>query len=195
MRKICFATRNVHKIHEVKIKLGDDFYVVSLDELGCTEDIPETTGTIEGNSKQKAAYIWEKYQIDCFADDSGLEVKALNGAPGVDSAFYSGSRIFADNIALLLKNLEGVTDREAQFKTVITLVVQGQFYQFEGIIKGEILLKGRGEDGFGYDPVFLPEGEQRSFAEMELTEKNLISHRAKATEKLISFLRSLEQNS
>ncbi len=191
MRKICFATRNIHKIQEVKAKLGDDVHIISLDELGCKEELPETTGTIEGNSRQKAGYIWEKYQVDCFADDSGLEVKALNGAPGVDSAFYAGSRIFADNITLLLKNMDGISKREAQFKTVITLVIQGQYHQFEGIIKGQILYEPKGKDGFGYDPVFLPEGAQESFAEMDISKKNLISHRAKATEKLIKFLESL----
>jgi len=189
--EICFATRNSHKIEEVKSKLEDDFKIISLDELGSEEEIPETTGTITGNSHQKAAYIWEKYGVDCFADDSGLEIEALNGEPGVDSAHYSGSRDFGQNIALVLKNLEGKTNRKAQFKTVITLVLKGEYVQFEGIVKGEILTELRGKDGFGYDPIFLPEGFKDTFAEMSLEQKNQISHRAKAVAMLIEYLNAL----
>lgn len=187
--KICFATRNTNKIKEIKAVLGNRFEVLSLDEIGCQEELPETTKTIEGNSQQKAQYVWEKYQIDCFADDSGLEVDALNGEPGVDSAFYSGSRDFDKNIDSLLKNLDGKTNRKAQFKTVITLIQKGESKQFTGLAKGEILTSRKGKDGFGYDPVFLPEGFEQTFAEMPLAEKNKISHRGKAVQQLVEYLK------
>lgn len=187
--KLCFATRNSNKIREIKQELGDTFEILSLDDVNCHEEIPETTGTIEGNSKQKALYVWEKYQINCFADDSGLEVDALNGEPGVDSAHYSGSRDFDANIDLLLKNLAGVDNRQASFKTVITLITAGKVQQFTGTIKGNILKERRGEEGFGYDPVFLPNAYDQTFAEMSLDEKNKISHRAQALRKLIDFLK------
>jgi len=189
--KLCFATRNPNKIKEIKAKLGDAFEIVNLDDIQCQEELPETTGTIEGNSAQKAQFVWEHYKVNCFADDSGLEVAALAGAPGVDSAMYAGVHGDSEaNIKLLLKNLQAVNHREAQFKTVITLVIDGKTHQFEGIIEGTILEEKKGEEGFGYDPVFLPKGYQQTFAEMPLEEKNRISHRSKATEKLIQFLQS-----
>ncbi len=188
MEAICFATRNQHKIQEISAQLGDNFKIISLDAIGCTEDLPETTGTIEGNSQQKAQYIWDNYQIDCFADDSGLEVEALNGAPGVDSAYYAGTRDFKANIDLLLENLEGQNNRNAQFKTVITLVRAGVYHQFTGIVKGQILPVAQGTEGFGYDPIFKPEGHSQTFAEMPLEAKNKISHRALAVKQLIEFL-------
>ena len=189
--KLCFATRNVNKIKEIKAKLGDAFEIVSLADIQCNEELPETTGTIEGNSAQKAQFVWEHYQVNCFADDSGLEVAALSGAPGVDSAMYAGIHGDSEaNIKLLLKNLQGVAQRDAQFKTVITLVLNGDVHQFEGTIEGTILEDTKGQQGFGYDPVFLPIGYSQTFAQMSFEEKNKISHRSLATEKLIAFLQS-----
>jgi len=189
--KLCFATRNTNKIKEIKAKLGDAFEIVSLEDIQCQEELPETTGTIEGNSAQKAQFVWEHYNINCFADDSGLEVTALAGAPGVDSAMYAGVHGDSEaNIQLLLKNLQGISQREAQFKTVITLVLNGKTHQFEGTIAGSILEEKKGSEGFGYDPVFLPKGYPQTFAEMPLEEKNKISHRSLATEKLIQYLQS-----
>ncbi|OJJ21443.1 non-canonical purine NTP pyrophosphatase [marine bacterium AO1-C] len=189
--KLCFATRNANKIKEIKDKLGDAFEIVSLEDIQCKEELPETTGTIEGNSAQKAQFVWEHYKINCFADDSGLEVDALNGAPGVDSAMYAGVHGDSEaNIKLLLKNLQGTIHRKAHFKTVITLILNGDTHQFEGTIEGSILPETKGQEGFGYDPVFLPKGYQQTFAEMSLEEKNKISHRSLATEKLIQFLQS-----
>ena len=189
--KLCFATRNVNKIKEIKAKLGDAFEIVSLADIQCNEELPETTGTIEGNSAQKAQFVWEHYQGNCFADDSGLEVAALSGAPGVDSAMYAGIHGDSEaNIKLLLKNLQGVAQRDAQFKTVITLVLNGDVHQFEGTIEGTILEDTKGQQGFGYDPVFLPIGYSQTFAQMSFEEKNKISHRSLATEKLIAFLQS-----
>lgn len=187
-QKICFATRNQNKIKEILQKLDNNFEILSLDEINCSEELPETTGTIEGNSTQKAQYVWDKYQINCFADDSGLEVDALNGEPGVNSAFYAGTRDFDSNITLLLKNLEETEHRKANFKTVITLILDGKEIQFTGIAEGDILKEKRGYDGFGYDPVFLPKGFDKTFAEMTLEEKNQISHRAKATLQLVEYL-------
>ncbi|MEM1137161.1 MAG: non-canonical purine NTP diphosphatase [Bacteroidota bacterium] len=188
---ICFATNNQHKLTEVKALLADSFNIISLQEIDCLEDIPETQATIEGNSAQKALYVRDKYQIDCFADDTGLEVMALNNAPGVYSARYAGSqRNSQDNMALLLKNLENITERAARFKTVITLVYQGETHAFEGIVEGEITQSPKGEHGFGYDPVFRPKGYKQTFAELSASEKNKISHRALAIEKLVAFLKT-----
>ena len=188
MPKLCFATANANKLKEVKAALNQTFELISLADLNHHEEIPETSGTIEGNSLQKAQFIWDKYQIDCFADDSGLEVEALDGAPGVDSAFYSGSRDFDANIRLLLQNLQGKSNRNAQFKSVFTLILQGEIKQFTGTIQGQIIQQKRGEKGFGYDPVFMPDGYEVTFAEMTLDEKNQISHRAKALKQLLTFL-------
>ncbi|MBS1491827.1 MAG: RdgB/HAM1 family non-canonical purine NTP pyrophosphatase [Bacteroidetes bacterium] len=188
--ELCFATHNLNKLEEVKKILGSSYNLQGLAEIGCTEELPETTGTIAGNSRQKAEYVFAKYGAACFADDSGLEVEALQGAPGVDSAFYAGpQKSYQDNVALLLHNLTGVTNRSARFITIITFITEARkVWQFEGILKGEITDSPRGVKGFGYDPVFLPAGSARTLAEMELTEKNTISHRAKAMELFLSFL-------
>lgn len=187
--KLCFATNNDHKISEVQKCLPADIALVSLKEIGCVEQLAETTATIPGNSRQKAEYVFQHYHVDCFADDSGLEVEALNGAPGVDSAMYAGpQRSHKDNIELLLKNLEGIAFRKARFITVITLILHGTSHQFEGILNGTIIDSPRGTGGFGYDPVFVPEGETRTLAELTMDEKNAISHRARAIQKLLHFL-------
>ncbi|MES2730734.1 MAG: RdgB/HAM1 family non-canonical purine NTP pyrophosphatase [Bacteroidota bacterium] len=194
--KLCFATNNAHKLHEISLLLPASFVLVSLDQIGCHEELAETQDTIEGNSRQKAEYVWEQYGVQCFADDTGLEVAALNNEPGVYSARYAGSqRNSEDNIDLLLKNLADKPDRltlprGAQFKTVITLVLGDITHQFEGIVKGEILRGRRGKGGFGYDSVFLPEGYNHTFAEMNTEEKGRISHRGRAFEKLLAFLKS-----
>jgi XTP/dITP diphosphohydrolase len=185
----CFATNNQHKIQEVKELVGSSISILSLQDIGCHEELKEEHPTIEGNSLQKARYVFSQYHIPCFADDSGLEVVALNGEPGVHSAYYSGSRDFNSNIALVLKKLQGRSNRKAHFKTVITLVAPAIQKQFEGILKGQILVEKRGEQGFGYDPIFLPDGYQKTLAEISLTEKNKISHRAQAVDKLIMFLK------
>ena len=185
----CFATNNQHKIQEVKELVGSSISILSLQDIGCHEELKEEQPTIEGNSLQKARYVFSQYHIPCFADDSGLEVAALNGEPGVHSAYYSGSRDFNSNIALVLKKLQGRSNRTAHFKTVITLVAPAIQKQFEGILKGQILVEKRGEQGFGYDPIFLPDGYQKTLAEISLTEKNKISHRAQAVDKLIMFLK------
>ncbi|MBD2699096.1 RdgB/HAM1 family non-canonical purine NTP pyrophosphatase [Spirosoma sp. BT702] len=186
--ELCFATNNQHKIDEVAGQLGQLFTLKTLRDIGCYVELPETTGTIPGNSRQKAEYVWTHFGISCFADDSGLEVDALNGEPGVDSAFYSGSRDFRKNIEKLLTNLTYVTNRKAQFRTVFTLILQGVEYQFEGIITGQIQFEPRGDGGFGYDPIFQPDGYKRTFAEMSITEKNGISHRSRALAKMITYL-------
>jgi XTP/dITP diphosphohydrolase len=187
--KLCFATNNAHKLEEIQAILGDSFELISLAETGCEEELPETGDTLEANSLQKARYLYDHYHINCFADDSGLEVYALGGEPGVDSAHYAGpQRSHADNVNLLLRNLTDKTDRSARFRTVITLIQNGEITQFEGSIKGQIISELRGTEGFGYDPIFVPEGYETTFAEMSLTEKGKISHRAKAFEKLLAFL-------
>lgn len=187
--KLCFATNNAHKLEEIQAILGDSFELISLAATGCTEELPETGNTLEANSLQKAQYLYDHYQVNCFADDSGLEVQALNGEPGVDSAHYAGpQRSHADNVNLLLKNLGDTTDRSAKFRTVITLIQNGEITQFEGNIEGKIISNLRGTQGFGYDPIFVPEGYETTFAEMSLSEKGKISHRAKAFEKLVAFL-------
>jgi len=189
--KLCFATNNSHKLSEVKSLLDGKFHIVSLQDTGCTEELEETTGTISGNSAQKAEYVYTKYKVDCFADDSGLEVAFLNNEPGVDSAIYAGpQRSHDDNITLLLKNLEGIENRKARFITVITLIVSGNHFQFEGILDGRILNEKHGSGGFGYDPIFVPNGFDKTLAQMTMEEKNRISHRAKAIEKLVAFLKS-----
>ena len=192
MKTICFATNNANKLEEIQQMLGTSFEIKGLKDIGCEEDIPETSPTIEGNSRLKAQYVWEKYGISCFADDTGLEVHALNGEPGVYSARYAGpQRNSNDNIDLLLKNLADKQDRSAQFKTVMTLILNGEEQQFEGIAKGTILHERTGAKGFGYDPVFQPEGYASSFAEMTMDEKNAISHRGKSVRKLVAYLQSI----
>jgi XTP/dITP diphosphohydrolase len=192
MKKICFATNNKHKLEEVK-HIVADFEIISLDELGCFDELEETQPTLEGNSLQKASFIFDHYKIPCFADDTGLEVEALQGAPGVYSARYAGEQKKSnDNIDLLLKNLHGQANRRAQFRTVITVMGLGETKTFQGVIKGIITETKKGTDGFGYDPVFQPEGYTKTFAEMTMTEKNKVSHRALAVEKLVAFLKDIQ---
>lgn len=188
--EICFATNNLHKIKELNSLLGEDIQLLSLEAIGCTEELAETSPTIEGNSAQKAGYVYEKFGVACFADDTGLEVEALNGAPGVYSARYAGPACKAeDNMILLIQNLEGKPSRVARFKTVITYFDKdGNKNQFEGIVNGHIISEKRGTNGFGYDPIFIADGYEVTFAEMELSEKNKISHRALAVKKLVTFL-------
>ncbi len=187
--KICFATNNKNKLREIKEKLGKAYDIISLSDLNHSEELPETHDTLEENSIEKARYIFDLYQINCFADDTGLLVEALNGEPGVNSARYAGpDKNSEENIKLLLKNLEGITNRSAKFITVITLISEGKIYQFTGEIKGTITNRQVGVSGFGYDPIFIPEGWQKTFAELDLREKNKISHRSKAVDKLVEFL-------
>ena len=187
--RLVFATNNQHKITEIRALLGSDFNIITLKEAGITIDIPEPYNTLEENARTKAVTIFEMTGMDCFGEDTGLEAEALNGEPGVKSARYAGDgRDFAANIEKLLQNLEGKTNRAARFRTVISLIVNGKEQQFEGICAGKIIEHHRGGDGFGYDPVFVPDGESLTFAEMSLEEKNVFSHRGKAMKKLISFL-------
>jgi XTP/dITP diphosphohydrolase len=189
--KIVFATANRHKLDEVSAILGHGFELVTPAELGITEDVPETSDTLAGNALQKARYIYERTGVDCFADDTGLEVAALGGAPGVHSARYAGEgHDFAANNRLLLSNLAGSSDRSARFCTVIALILGGQEYLFEGVVEGRIIDEYRGGEGFGYDPIFVPEGSELTFAEMPADQKNHISHRAHAVEKLATFLKT-----
>ena len=190
--KICFATNNPHKLQEVSRLLGDSFQVLSLKEINCEDELPETHKTLEGNSFEKAAYVYQRYGISCIADDTGLEVNALDGAPGVYSARFAGPQKDShDNTQLLLEKLKGVTDRSARFRTVITFIHEGNVHSFEGVVYGQIADQLRGNEGFGYDPVFIPEGYDISFAEMTLEQKNHISHRGIAIRKLVDFLRNL----
>jgi XTP/dITP diphosphohydrolase len=187
--KIVFATNNANKILEIQSMLPESIEIISLESIGCHEEIPETADTIEENAIMKANYVTEKYGYDCFADDTGLEVDALNGEPGVFSARYAGEQRSAeDNMTLLFSNLKDKTNRKAQFKTVITLNLKGKQYLFTGIARGEITLERAGNQGFGYDPIFRPEGYQETFAQLPLQTKNKISHRGKATVELIAFL-------
>ena len=190
MKALCFATNNNNKTEEIRALLGPFFLLKNLKDIGCAEELPETQPTIEGNAWQKAQYVFDNYGIACFADDTGLEVEALNGEPGVYSARYAGSqRNDRDNMSLLLSRLEKSNNRKARFKTVISWVENGRTENFEGLVYGTIIDSPRGSNGFGYDPVFVPDGFDKTFAEMELTQKNLISHRAIAVKKLINFLR------
>ena len=190
MTDICFATNNQHKLVEVKNLLGNEFNVLSLEDIGCSEELPENQSTLEGNSLEKAKYVLDHYQINCFADDTGLEVEALGGAPGVYSARYAGpQKNNEENISLLLKNLATHKNRKAQFRTVFTLFYNQTCYQFEGVVKGKIINEKKGDQGFGYDPVFVPDHYDKTFAEMPLEEKGIISHRGIATRKLVEFLK------
>ncbi|MDC8003708.1 non-canonical purine NTP diphosphatase [Aureisphaera galaxeae] len=187
--KLVFATHNQHKFREVKALMPSHIELVNLTDIGCFDDIPETAETIEGNAKLKADYVRDHYSLPCFADDTGLEVTALNGAPGVYSARYAGAEKSAEaNMDLLLENLEGAQDRSAQFKTVIALSMQGKEELFPGICKGEIIHERKGDQGFGYDPIFLPQGYDKTFAEMEQEEKGKISHRGRAIALLLDYL-------
>ena len=188
--KLCFATNNAHKLEEIQAILGNSFELLNLNDIHCKEELPETGNTLEANSLQKAQYLYDNYHIDCFADDTGLEVNALGGEPGVYSARYAGEqRSHVDNINLLLKNLVNKPNRSARFRTVITLIQNAKVTQFEGMINGKIIEDLRGTEGFGYDPVFIPENYDRTFAEMTLLEKGEISHRARAFQKLVAFLK------
>ncbi|MFH1121143.1 MAG: non-canonical purine NTP diphosphatase [Bacteroidota bacterium] len=190
MKPIVFATNNKHKIAEIQAILNDELNVIPLSAIGCTEDIPETSLTIEGNASQKAHYVNEKYKVDCFADDTGLEVDALGGKPGVNSARYAGhGHDFEANITKLLKELNGQLSRRARFKTVISLVTDDNEIMFDGIINGIIINERLGTNGFGYDPVFIPDGYKQTFAQMPAELKNSISHRAIATRKLVRYLK------
>lgn len=186
--KLVFATNNKNKLKEVQAMLTN-FEIVSLAGIKCLDDIPETADTLEGNAILKANYITEKFSLNCFADDTGLEVDALNKEPGVFSARYAGEENNAEkNMNKLLKNLENISNRKAQFRTAIALNIQGKQFIFEGFCEGDILKEKQGESGFGYDPIFMPKGYNKSFAEMNLNEKGNISHRGKAIQKLVTFL-------
>ena len=208
MNKIVFATNNKHKLEEIRSILGEDFEVLSLSDIGCHEDIPETSDTLEGNAMQKAQYVFDKYGYDCFADDTGLEVDALGGEPGIYSARYAAldgddsiSHDSEANMAKLLRKLEGVENRKARFRTVIALITTKDnspsligregvgLLLFEGIVNGSIISERRGGEGFGYDPIFQPEGYDKTFAELGSEIKNHISHRARAVEKLAHYLK------
>lgn len=187
--KIVFATNNKNKIKEIQSMLPPSIEIISLESIGCHEGIPETADTIEGNAIMKANYVTQKYGYDCFADDTGLEVEALDGEPGVFSARYAGEQKSSeDNMDKLLLNLKNISDRDAHFKTVIALNLKGEQYLFAGIARGTITLDKKGDQGFGYDPIFKPEGFQETFAQLSLETKNAISHRGKATQELIAFL-------
>lgn len=190
--KLVFATNNLNKLKEVQALMPEHIQLLSLKDIECTEDIPETQDTIEGNAIQKAEYLKTHYGYDCFADDTGLEVKTLDGAPGVHSARYAGPQRNADdNTNKLLEELNNNSNRQAQFKTVIALQLNGELHTFTGICKGDITTEKKGQGGFGYDPVFQPEGYTQTFAEITLEEKNKIGHRGKAVQQLIGFLQSL----
>lgn len=189
-KKLVVATNNTHKLEEISAILGEEMELLSLKDIQCNADIPETADTLEGNARQKAQYIYNNYGMNCFADDTGLEVEALNGAPGVFSARYAGDGHDSEaNMQKLLQELEGKENRKAQFRTAICLIMNGEEYLFEGIVKGEIIEEKRGGAGFGYDPIFVPEGYDLTFAELGNDIKNTISHRARAVEKLCSFLK------
>ena len=188
-KKLVVATNNVHKLEEIAAILGNKMELLSLKDIQCNVDIPETANTLEGNARQKAMYIYENYGMDCFADDTGLEVEALDGAPGVFSARYAGDGHDSEaNMQKLLAELDGKENRKAQFRTAICLIMHGKEYLFEGIVKGIIIKEKRGNTGFGYDPIFVPEGHSLTFAELGNDIKNTISHRACAVEKLCQFL-------
>ena len=207
MYKIVFATNNQHKLEEIRSILGEDFKVLSLSDIGCHEDIPETSDTLEGNAMQKAQYVFDKYDYACFADDTGLEVEALGGEPGIYSARYAAldgddsiSHDSEANMAKLLRKLEGIENRKARFRTVIALITNAplpigegmgeRLLLFEGIVNGSIIKERRGGEGFGYDPIFQPEGYDKTFAELGNEVKNHISHRARAVQKLADYLKS-----
>ncbi len=188
-KKFVFATNNAHKLEEVSAILGEKVELLSMKDINCQVDIPETADTLEGNALLKARYIFDNYQLDCFADDTGLEVEALNGAPGVYSARYAGDAHNSEaNMKKLLQDMEGIENRKAQFRTVFALIVNGKEHLFEGIVKGEITKTRRGNSGFGYDPIFIPEGYTQTYAEMGNELKNKISHRAVGVNKLCNFL-------
>ena len=191
MLELVFATDNAHKLEEVQAIVGDKFEIKSLNDIDCHDDIPETGITFQENAQQKTDYLVNKYGLYCFGDDSGLEIDALNGEPGVYSARYSGSRDMEKNIQLVLDKLGNSTNRTARFKTVISLYLNEQQHFFEGSIEGRIIEELRGDKGFGYDPIFIPNGYDKTFAEMTAEEKNKISHRAVAVQKMADFLKKI----
>lgn len=192
IEQLVFASANENKVKEVEQKMNSIIPLIGLKAIGCNEEIPETSDTLEGNARQKAWYVWNNYHVNCFADDTGLEIASLNNEPGVYSARYAGEHKNSDdNIAKVLKNLDGIEDRSARFRTVICLIIDGKEHLFEGTAEGQIATELKGTDGFGYDPIFVPNGSTRSFAEMSLQEKNEISHRGKAIKKLAAYLESV----
>jgi XTP/dITP diphosphohydrolase len=191
--ELVFATNNRHKIEELQAMLDKNIKLLSLKDIGCNEEIPEEQDTLEGNASQKSFYVYNKFGYNCFADDTGLEIDALNGEPGVYSARYAGEEKSAQaNMDKVLQKLAKIKNRIARFRTVISLVIDGSEVLFEGIVEGEILAEKRGSSGFGYDPIFRPNGFEQTFAEMNLTNKNKISHRGRAVEKLINHLKNLQ---
>ncbi|WP_298574804.1 non-canonical purine NTP diphosphatase [uncultured Porphyromonas sp.] len=193
MKKLVFASNNAHKLSEIRAILGDHIEIISLSDLQCHDEIPETADTLEGNALIKARYVWEHYGLYCFADDTGLEVEALDGAPGVYSARFAGEHAsFEDNVSLLLERLSGVAaPRRARFRTVIALIDEYGTHFFEGSVDGEITLERSGDHGFGYDPIFRPEGREETFAQLTEQEKNSMSHRGRAVQKLVRYLQAL----
>lgn len=193
MKKLVFASNNAHKLSEIRAILGDRIEIISLSDLQCHDEIPETADTLEGNALIKARYVWEHYGLYCFADDTGLEVEALGGAPGVYSARFAGEHAsFEDNVRLLLERLSGVVaPRRARFRTVIALIDEYGTHFFEGSVEGEITLERSGDHGFGYDPIFRPEGREETFAQLTEQEKNSMSHRGRAVQKLVRYLQAL----
>lgn len=190
MKKLVFATNNAHKLEEIRAILGDKVEILSLNDIDCHADIPETADTLQGNAALKAQYIYENYGLDCFADDTGLEVEALNGAPGIYSARYAGGEGHDSeaNMKKLLSEMQNKDNRKARFRTVICLIEGGKEHFFEGIVNGSIIRERKGGAGFGYDPVFMPDGYSETFAEMGNDEKNKISHRARAVQKLCEYI-------
>lgn len=189
--QLVFATQNSNKVNEIQALMPAGIEILSLHEIGCDDDIPETAITLEGNAILKADYIFKKFNVHCFADDTGLEVEALDGEPGVYSARYAGANRNADdNMDLLLQKLAGSSNRNARFRTAICLIVNGRQYLFDGIVNGKISTEKHGNEGFGYDPVFIPEGQDRTFAQMSLTEKNTMSHRKRAFDQMIHFVKT-----
>ena len=192
MRKLVFATNNDHKLKELRQILSSEFELLSLSDIGCTDDIPETGNTLEVNASQKSFYIWNKYGINCFADDTGLEIEVLGNEPGVYSARYAGEgRNAQDNMLKVLKKMKNQTNRKARFRCVISLIIDGTESQFEGVVDGKILATQQGVAGFGYDPIFMADGYDQSFAQMSAEDKNLVSHRGRAVKKLVDYLKNL----
>ena len=188
--KLVFATNNQHKLQEITQLLNGSFELLSLNDIGCEDNIPENQATLEGNAAEKSFFIYDRYSLNCFADDTGLEIEALNGEPGVYSARYAGeARDSQNNMDLVLAKLNKINNRKARFRTVVSLVIDGNETQFEGIVDGQILEEKRGKTGFGYDPIFEPDESDLSFAEMTMDEKNKISHRGRAIQKLVEYLK------
>ncbi len=190
--QLLFATNNKNKIKEIATHIYTKINLLGLEDVGCKDELPETQNTLQGNALQKARYVYDKYSVNCFSDDTGLEVEALHGRPGVYSARYAGEQKSADdNMDKLLKEMEGVANRKARFRTVMALILNNQEYLFEGAVNGEIAYEKQGSKGFGYDPIFIPNGSKKTFSEMNLEEKNKISHRALAVDKLVNFLNDI----